>query len=71
MLSNRLRRWPNMKPAVDQLIVLTGQRIPISIETWNQRYVCSAVETAPDVIIWDFDKNFDRVLENTLKSILV
>ena len=37
MLGHCLRRWPNMKPTVGQFFVFTGQRIPVGIQTWNQR----------------------------------
>ena len=34
MLGHRLRRWPNMKPAVGQLLVFNWQRIRIGIQIW-------------------------------------
>ena len=37
MFGHRLRRWPNIKQTLGQLLVITGQRIPIGIQTWNQR----------------------------------
>ena len=47
ILGHRLRRWPNMKPTVDQLLVFTGLRIPNAIQIWDQRYVRSADATPP------------------------
>ena len=42
LLGHRLRHWSNIKPTVGQLLVFTGQRIPIGIQTCNQQCVSHA-----------------------------
>ena len=51
MLGHRLRRWPNIKPTVGQLLVFTGKRIPGS----SGKYVAAVAMSPGNSVRYESD----------------
>ena len=74
MLGQRRRRWPSIKPALGQRVLLTGMVISVDVLTvmassYNNLYMCgTAINLFPAELLQLYFSSFEAGIANAIPS---